>query len=213
MMRTKLAVVTVLAMLALAACQSQPGSVEASGGKSSFLDWLRPSSKVDLPAGTTFRVRLDHALDTERNRAGDAFTATLDAPVSVREKIVIPKGARFTGHVTASQPSGRLKGRGYLALTLDSFEVNGQTYEITTSSSSRSTGSHKKRNLVLIGGGSGVGAVVGGLAGGGKGAAIGAAAGAGAGTAGAAATGKKSVYLPAETVLRFSLKEAIQVKG
>jgi hypothetical protein len=64
---------------------------------------------------------------------------------------------------------------------------------------------------VLIGGGSGLGALIGGLAGGGRGALIGAGAGAGAGAAGAAFTGKKQVSIPAETVLTFRLDEGVEL--
>ena len=71
--------------------------------------------------------------------------------------------------------------------------------------------SHKKRNLSLIGGGAGLGALVGGLAGGGKGALIGASAGAGAGTAGAAATGKKEVGVAAESLLTFPLQAPVKL--
>ena len=60
--------------------------------------------------------------------------------------------------------------------------------------------------MKVIGGTAAVGAFIGALAGGGKGAAIGAGAGAGAGTAGAAATGKKDVRLPAEAVVSFTLR-------
>lgn len=165
--------------------------------------------QIELPAGTVLQVRLDHTLDTGRHHVGDPFTATLAEPVMAGDRVILPKGTPFKGHVTASQPSGRLHGRGYLAVTLDSFELNGETYQINTSSQGRSTGSHKKRNLVAIGGGSGVGALIGGLAGGGKGAAIGAGAGAAAGAAGAALTGKKHVTVPAETLLRFTLQSRL----
>src|SRR5207245_1308495 len=63
--------------------------------------------------------------------------------------------------------------------------------------------SHATRNLLIIGGSAGAGAVIGGAAGGGKGAAIGAAAGAGAGTVGAYLTGKREIMLPSETLLTF----------
>jgi hypothetical protein len=53
--------------------------------------------------------------------------------------------------------------------------------------------------------------LIGGIAGGGKGAAIGAAVGAGAGTGAAAATGKKDIEIPAETLFRFSLKSAVTI--
>ena len=72
--------------------------------------------------------------------------------------------------------------------------------------------SHKKRNLALIGGGSGGGALIGALAGGGTGALIGAGAGAAAGAAGAYATGKKDIYLPAETLLTFRLDAPVKIK-
>jgi len=56
---------------------------------------------------------------------------------------------------------------------------------------------------------------VGAATGGGKGALIGSAVGAGAGTAGAAATGKLDITIPAETRLSFKLTESVtvQVKG
>ena len=75
------------------------------------------------------------------------------------------------------------------------------------------SGAHKKRNLVAIGGGSGVGAAIGAIASGGTGALIGAGAGAVAGTVGAAVTGKKEVTIPAESVVRFTLGAPVRVAG
>jgi hypothetical protein len=170
-----------------------------------------PHAEVTIPSGTPIHVRLNQALDTRRNRAGDKFTATLVKPVTEDGKVVLPKGTRFSGHVTAASSSGRMEGRAVLGVTLDAFEINGAKYPLVTSRASRVSARHKKRNLVLIGGGSGLGALIGGLAGGGKGALIGAGAGAGAGTAGAALTGKKDVALPAETLLTFRLEEAVEL--
>ena len=76
-----------------------------------------------------------------------------------------------------SDESGRLKGRADLGVTLDSFELHGKSYKIETSSQSRVSKGHKKRNTALIGGGAGLGAALGAMAGGGKGALIGAGAG------------------------------------
>jgi hypothetical protein len=126
--------------------------------------------------------------------------------------VVLPRGASFSGRVTGSVPSGRLKTPARLSVTLASLEWKGMTYPVTTSSVSRSVKSHKKRNLALIGGGGGAGALIGGLAGGGTGALIGAGAGAAAGTAGAYATGKKDVVLPAETLLTFRLQAPVKIK-
>ncbi len=167
--------------------------------------------RVRLPAGTVFTVRLDRALSTARNRSGDPFVAVLDQPIAVDGTDVLPVRTRFTGHVIVSRSSGRLEGRGVLDITLDGFDLSGQHYPVVTSVDSRATEAHKKRNLELIGGGAGLGAVVGGLTGGGKGAAIGAGVGAAGGAGVAATTGKKNVDVAAETVFRFSLKHPVDV--
>ena len=168
-------------------------------------------SEREAPAGTLLRVRLNQSIDTATEHSGDSFTATLDAPVIVKEKVIIPKGTTFRGRVTSAKGSGRLRGRAVLSMKLESFEMHHQNYPVVTSTDTRVSGSHKKRNLTLIGGGSGVGALIGGLAGGGKGALIGAGAGAAAGTTGAALTGKKDIHIPAETVMTFSLKSAVRL--
>jgi len=170
-----------------------------------------PARELSLPAGTRVRVRLNEAIDTRRNRPGDKFTASLDEPLVVGDRVVVQKGANFYGHVTESKPSGRFKGRAVLALKLDSFELNGQTHEILSASSTRASGGHKKHHLLWIGGGSGGGAAIGAIAGGGTGALIGAGAGAAAGTVGSAITGKRQVALPAETAITFTLQAPVDI--
>ena len=167
---------------------------------------------VTLPAGTRVRVRLQEALDTRRSRVGDRFTAALDEPLVSGDRVVVPAGTEFSGHVTRSKPSGRFKGRAVLAVQLDSFTENGQTYAIRSNSSARASAGHKKHALAWIGGGSGGGAAIGALAGGGTGALIGAGAGAVGGTVGSAITGKRQVHLPAEYELRFTLSEPITLE-
>jgi hypothetical protein len=163
-----------------------------------------PVGGVDVSAGT---------LDTASNRAGDTFSAILNAPVVANGSVIVPKGTPFRGHLTAAKPSGRLKGRGYLTVTLDSFELNGQSYPVAASSHTGWTASHKKRNWAMIGGGSGFGALVGGLAGGAKGLLIGGGAGAAAGTATAVFTGRKQVRMPAESILTFRLHKDVWIRG
>src|SRR2546427_7898542 len=65
--------------------------------------------------------------------------------------------------------------------------------------------SHATRNLLIMGGSAGAGAVIGGAAGGGKGAAIGAAAGARACPRGAYLTRKSEILLPPEKLLTLHL--------
>jgi hypothetical protein len=164
-----------------------------------------------IPRGSVLRVRIDKALDTRRNRAGDQFHAGLAAPVLVHGSVVLPRGTEFTGHITQCDASGRLKGRAVIAVTLDSFRLNGKEYRVHTGSVERLSAAHEKRNLGFIGGGAGMGAALGAIAGGGKGALIGAAAGAAAGTAGAAATGKLEVGISTESLLTFPLRTAVEL--
>ncbi len=168
---------------------------------------------LTIPAGTRIRVRLGQTLDTKYSRPGERFVAHLDAPIAAGNRVVLPRGTEFRGHVVEARNSGRLKGRASLGVTLDSFRLNGATYQIATAADLRSSRSHKRRNLAIIGGGSGVGAAIGAIAGGGVGALVGAGAGAAAGTTGAYVTGKKNVRLPAETPLSFTLHRAVTVRG
>ena len=180
-------------------------------GPQNAADAPEQHAEITIPSGTPIHVRLNETLDTRHNRAGDRFTATLAESISENGRVVLAKGTPFSGHVTSAAPSGRMEGRAVMGVTLDAFEVGGRRYPLATSRASRVGERHKKRNLVLIGGGSGLGALIGGLAGGGKGALIGAGAGAGAGTAGAALTGKENLVLPAETLLTFRLEESVEL--
>jgi hypothetical protein len=209
-----------LGLLVLAGCNKVPsasadvasnGSSATSATSANTEPAPPPAPSVTLPAGTSFRVRLLEAIDTRRNRAGDRFTASLDEPLVDGDRVVVPKGTVFTGHVIESKPSGRFKGRAVLALRLDSFDLNGQVYVVDSTNSSRVSKGHKKHNLTWIGGGSGGGALIGAAAGGGAGALIGAGAGAAAGTVGSVFTGKREVSLPVESTLRFSLTSPVNL--
>lgn len=160
-----------------------------------------------IPQGTSFRVRLQETLDTERNRAGDHFTAVLDEPLVSGDRVIVPKGTIFRGHITQSHPSGRFKGNAVMALKLDSFTIDGRGFDIHSSGYSRASAGHKKHAFSWIGGGAGGGAMIGAIAGGGAGALIGAGAGAAAGTVGSAVTGKREIKLLVETPIRFTLQE------
>jgi len=204
-MKTLTRSVSLVVALSAAACG---GSAAQSGTASNAAP---AATVVELPAGTLVAVRLTQALSTVRNRAGDPFDATLENPIVVDGRELLAKGTKFVGHVTTSESSGRMEGRGVLGITLDAFETNGHRYDIETSLDTRATDAHKERNIELIGGGAGVGTLIGAVAGGGKGAAIGAAVGTAAGAGTAAATGKKDVEVPAETMFQFTLKTAVKM--
>jgi hypothetical protein len=162
-----------------------------------------------VPAGTFLRVRIDQTVDTDRSRPGDEFTGSLATPLVMEGETVAPRGAPVKGFIQKSVPSGRLRGRAVISLGLRSLEIRDTRVELDTDSITRVSEDHRNRNIAMIGGGSGIGALIGGLTGGGKAALIGAGAGAAAGTAGAAVTGERNVRIPAETVLAFRLREPV----
>ncbi|HWR54205.1 MAG TPA: hypothetical protein VN428_24060 [Bryobacteraceae bacterium] len=190
---------------------AQPGSAEAPGATQTSDPPAPEMVEVVIPKGTALRVRTVQALSTASNGAGDRFEAVLVSPLVQGGRMAVPRGAAVSGHVTEARPSGRLRGRGQLSVTLDSIEVDGRRHTIETGSAGRVSEAHKKRNVAFIGGGAGLGALIGGIVGGGKGAAIGAGAGAGAGTAGAAATGVKHARIGSESVLSFKLREPLRI--
>lgn len=173
----------------------------------------RPAPQpIVISAGTPIEVRLITGLASDKNKPGDTFTGTVEAPVMVDGRTVIPKGADVTGRVTGAVASGRLRTPAELWVTLTSVSFGGRTFNVSTSTTGHKEGSKATRDIIFIGGGAGGGAAIGGAAGGGKGAAIGAAIGAGAGTAAAALTGKKNIEFPPETVLRFELAQELRVQ-
>jgi len=166
-----------------------------------------------IPAGTQLRVRLDHSLSTSSSRPGDRFSGSLVETVFAGGRIALPLGIGVSGVVRQSAPSDRLKGRAILAVAVDRVDLDGRAYQLSTAPVVRASGAHKKRNWAMIGGGTGVGALIGGLAGGGSAALMGAGAGAAAGTIGAAATGRLQVGLSAESVLTFKLSQPLAVRA
>jgi hypothetical protein len=171
-----------------------------------------PPPPLVVPAGASLVIRMGNTIDTKTANAGDSFTGTLAQSVAVDGVVAIPSGAGVAGTVVESKSPGRFKGAGDLAITLTSINVHGVPTTIETSTYTQTVKGKGKRTAVMAGGGTGAGALIGGLAGGGKGALIGGLVGAGAGTAGAAFTGNKDLQVPAESVVTFKLANSITVK-
>jgi hypothetical protein len=183
--------------------QSQTGGISPT-------QTLIPTARK-LPVGTPITIRLQQTLSSKSSNPGDSFEGVLDEPIVIDTQTVVPRGATLTGRVLAAKSSGRLHDPGYLRITLVSINLQDKPVEIETSSIFAKGGSHKKRNLAMIGGGTAGGALIGGLAGGGTGALIGTAVGAAGGTGLAYGTGKKEVAFETERRLTFRLAQEVEL--
>ena len=193
-----------------------PGSGDATGNPSAGSGGAQaqavPPQPLVIHAGRAIIVRLAQPLSSKDSHDGEPFSGSVAEAVEVDGQTVIARGAAAHGTVVAAKAMGHFKGGALLQLRLDSVSINGERRPVVSNLWSQALKGKGKRSAVLIGGGAGVGAALGGIFGGGKGAAIGALAGGGAGTAGAAYTGNKEIQLPAESTLTFRVKQSIQVQ-
>jgi hypothetical protein len=165
---------------------------------------------ITLPAGTNLVVRTIDGIDSETNRVGQSFAASLDEPVVVNGMTVIPRGADAVLKLVDARESGKLTGRTELTLDLMSVKIGGRSVDIDTQTVSRESSSRGERTAKVAGGTAALGAIIGAIAGGGKGAAIGAGAGGAAGAGAEIATKGQRVKIPSETRLTFSLETPVQ---
>lgn len=167
--------------------------------------------RISVPTGTRLTIRTVDSIDSDRNRVGDKFAATLDQPLYVNDVLVVPKGADVYGRLEEAKEAGRLAGKAQLKLSLTGIVVNGQTYALSTGNYELSGKSRTANTATKVGGGAAVGALIGAVVGGGKGAAVGAGVGAGAGTAVQVATQGDQVHVPSETLLEFALDQPVTI--
>ncbi|HEY3039563.1 MAG TPA: BON domain-containing protein [Pyrinomonadaceae bacterium] len=167
---------------------------------------------VTIPEGTSLSVRLIDSIDSDKNKVGDKFRASLESPILAEGRVIVPKDADIDGEIASLNSAGHFTGRSEIALALTRLSFNGKTYEIETDQYKKEGASRGKRTAETVGGGAAVGALIGGLTGGGKGAAIGAGIGAGAGTGVQAVTKGQQIRLSSETLLEFRLNAPVTVE-
>ncbi len=172
-----------------------------------------PALNLTVPTGTELAIRINQHISVKHSHAGDRFTGEVVEPVSRNGVVAIPRGTPVYGRIDAAHRRGHFKGRSILELRLTSMQLNGSRYELDTHDTVRTKKGKGKRSSAFIGGLTGAGMLIGGIATGGVGLAIGAASGAGAGTLLAGATGNRDIEIPAESIVHFRLADDLVVQN
>ncbi len=168
---------------------------------------------VNVPAGTTLAIRINQHISVKTSRPGDRFDGEVVEPVvGANDRVVIPKGTPVGGVIDASHKRGHFKGASILQLRLTSLTLNGTRYPLATGDLTRTKKGKGKRSAAFIGGGTGLGMLIGGVASGGTGLLIGGLAGAGAGTAVGGLTGNRDIDIPSESIVRFKLADTLTLQ-
>ena len=163
-----------------------------------------PPLQVTLTAGTLLTVRTSEGLSSDRNQAGDTFTATLDQPLVVDGYVIAERGARVEGRVVSAQRAGRVRGLADLSVELFQLKTSdGQRVPIETETFVRRSDESQRQDAAKIGAGAA-------RAGGdGKSAAIGARAGGAAGAGTVLTTRGRPAVMPAETRISFRVRNTV----
>jgi hypothetical protein len=170
---------------------------------------------VQIPAGTALSIRVNQRISVKSAHAGDRFSGEVVRAVMSGNSVAIPSGTPVEGVIDASHRRGHFKGRSILELRLISMQLNGQRYMLDTADNVRTKKGKGKRSAAFIGGGTGAGMLIGGIASGGVGLVVGGLVGGGAGTALGGLTGNRDLVIPAESVVSFRLADdlAVQPQG
>ncbi len=173
---------------------------------------IRPAD-VSIPAGTSLSIRINQHISVKSSHAGERFDGEVVEPVAeANGRIIVPRGTPVGGIIDASHRRGHFKGSSILELRLTSMTLNGTRYPLDTRDLTRTKKGKGKRSAAFIGGGSGLGMLIGGVATGGVGLLVGGLAGAGAGTAVAGLTGNRDIEIPSESIVRFRLADDLVVQ-
>jgi hypothetical protein len=167
-----------------------------------------------LPAGLRIQVRTNQDINSANAIEGQTYDATIARDVLDPDgNVIIPRGS--DAQLVIRDVSRGGLGSPRLALDLQSVQINGQNYLVSTmdiTRSSRTGIGANKRTAEMLGGGATLGTLIGAIAGGGKGAALGALAGAAAGGTVQVLTRGHHVRVPAESLLTFRLDRPLTLQ-
>jgi hypothetical protein len=193
--------------------QPQPGVAPPPPNGAPAQPGTPPPYNLTVPAGTELAVRVNERIDVKHAVPGEHFTGEIVEPVMNNGAVLIPRGTPVQGRVDEAHRRGHFKGRSVLELRLVSMTLNGYQYGLDTHDTVRTKKGKGKRTAGFIGGLTGAGMLIGGIASGGVGLAIGGASGAGAGTLLAGTTGNRDIVIPAESVVHFRLADQLVVQN
>jgi hypothetical protein len=188
----------IMPMIALSAAMVVPAATPAAA----------QHKMVTLPAGSSIMVRMLDSVDSSKNQPGSRFAATLETNLTVDGAVAVPQGSTVYGRLAQATQAGNATGSSELRLELTDIVVGGTSYPILTSDYQVKGKSSGKRSAKRLIGGTGLGAIIGGIAGN---AGMGAAIGATAGAVGAIAQKGQKVQVPSETLIEFRLAQPAPV--
>jgi hypothetical protein len=178
---------------------------------------------IIIPRDTELILELDEALDTERNREGDKFTAKVISPVEIA-------GARVEGHIDKVTKPGRLKRRSELLLSFDRLVLSerrwtnfdailtevmpakGDNVKTVDGEGTAIGKGSLKSDAIKVGAATGTGATIGVVAGGPVGAAVGAGVGAAFGVGAVVIEKGKHIKLNQAQQLRIKASYETQIR-
>jgi len=166
-----------------------------------------------LPAGTVLPIDLETSVGSDISRVEQPVQGRLRHALTLNGVQVLPAGTAVSGHVTAAQRPGKVKGRGYVAMRFTQLDTPGAgTTKITTALIARLAPATKEKDALTVIAPAAAGAVIGRLAGGKSGAGKGAVIGGGAGAGYVLSTRGKEVRIGKGTDLSVKLTAPVTVR-
>ncbi len=175
-------------------------------------------ARLTVPAGALISVRVNQWLSSDRNHAGNTFSAVLDQPIVAHGWVVARRGQTVIGRVDVAQKASDGNGVSKLGLEITELTlVDGEQIPVSTEmqqtapSPRSSYPGSTERNVATVGTTTVLGTIVGAAVGGGTGAAIGAGLGATAGIAAIMYTRGRPTTVAPETLLTFRLAAPLEI--
>jgi hypothetical protein len=175
-------------------------------------------ARLTVPAGALISVRVNQWLSSDRNHAGDTFSAVLDQPVVAHGWVVARRGQTVIGRVDVAQKASDGDGVSKLGLEITELTlVDGEQIPVSTEMQQSAPAPRSsypgstERDVATVGTTTVLGTIVGATLGGRTGAAIGAGLGATAGIAAIMYTRGRPATIAPETLVSFRLAAPLEI--